>query len=162
MSKREDIPWSKREIWTILFVFVVSMVLATYMLLVKSWVYVAAYWAIWMLFFFLGRFMICRHCDYLTRPCPTLCMGILAGKLFARSNKKDFTEIRTWTFYLDVAFIVAAMIFPLIVYGYFIFREGLTRTEWFLIAVYVVVGITAQVIHSRSCKKCAAGGCPLR
>jgi hypothetical protein len=162
MAKRADVPWTRWEIATIVSLFVFSMVLATYMLSVKSWMFVAIYWAIWILFFSLGRFMVCRHCDYIGRPCPTLCMGMLAGRLFTRSDKKDFTEIRMWTFFLDVSFIVSAMVFPIIVYGCLFFHEGLTAVDRSLSAVYLVIGILVLVFHSRACKRCEAGGCPLR
>jgi hypothetical protein len=162
MSEIIVFPWNKNEIILNLLVFVITIILATYMLLLQSWILLIIYWTIWLLFIFLGRFMICRHCDYLGKSCPTLCMGIIAGKLYKRSSKKNFTEIKMWTFYLDVSFLVLAMIFPLIIYVYLFFREGLMLIEWFLVSIYFICGILALLLHSKSCKKCTVEGCPLR
>lgn len=63
--------------------------------------------------------------------------------LYKRSDKKDFTEIKKWGFFLDVSLIALAMVFPIFV------------------IVYFIIGISTFKIHSNGCKKCTVVGCPL-
>jgi len=137
------------------------MSLATFMLLLKSWLFVIGYWLIWVILIVVGRALICKHCDFLGEKCVSWCMGILGGMLYKRSDKKDFTEIKKWGFFLDVSLIALAMVFPIIVYGYFFFSEGLSIIDWIFVIVYFIIGISTFKIHSNGCNKCTVVGCPL-
>jgi hypothetical protein len=162
MNETNEAPWTRKEICGNLIAISLSIGLATFILLLKSWLFVIGYWLIWVVIIVVGRALVCKHCDYLGKACPTWCMGIIGSKLYKRSDKKDFTEIKIWRFWLDVAFITFAMLFPLIVYIYYIISEGILLLDITLAIIYLIVGIITLVIHTMGCKKCTVKGCPLR
>ncbi|MFX0073700.1 MAG: hypothetical protein ACFFAO_21690 [Candidatus Hermodarchaeota archaeon] len=153
--------WTKTEIWLSLVMLIVSMCLATYMLFIKSWVFLVIYWLLWIIVFILGRYLVCRHCNLLGHPCPTWCFGIIGGLLYKRSEKKDFTEIKKSQFFLDVLLIALALIFPIIIYLYYIIVVNLILLDLFLLIVYFIIGIAAFLYHTKCCRKCTIKGCPL-
>ncbi len=162
MTETNEAPWTKKEICGNLIAIIISMSLATFMLVLKSWLFLIGYWLIWVVLIIVGRALVCKHCDFLGKPCPTWCMGIIGSKLYKRSDKKDFTEIKIWRFWLDVVFIAFAMLFPLIVYIYYFISEGLLLLDVILAIIYLIVGILTLLIHTMGCKKCIVKGCPLR
>ena len=157
----KDSPWTNKEIISNLVAIIILISLATFMIFIKSWLLLPIYWLFWILCIIIGRYFTCRHCDFLGKPCSTWCMGILGGMLYKRSDKKDFTEIKKWGFFLDVSLIALAMVFPIIVYGYFFFSEGLSIIDWIFVIVYFIIGISTFKIHSNGYKKCTVVGCPL-
>lgn len=140
------------------------MILTTFttiILLLKSWIFVPIYWFFWILYFGIGRYVTCRHCDFLGKTCPSWCMGIIGGKLFERSNKKDFCENGPWNLIVDVSFLVAANLVPYIMYAYYLYTFTLTNIDWILIVIYSALGFLTFLVHSRACKKCPISACPL-
>ncbi|TFG28361.1 MAG: hypothetical protein EU532_05465 [Promethearchaeota archaeon] len=132
------------------------------MLLLKSWMFLIVYGLIWLFIIFVGRALVCRHCDFLGKKCVTWCMGIIGSKIYKLSDKKDFTEIKIWKFWLDVVFIAIALLFPIFIYFYYFFRVGLTLVDWILVVIYFIVGLLTFLIHNIGCKKFIVKGCPFR
>ncbi|TFG09696.1 MAG: hypothetical protein EU535_08855 [Promethearchaeota archaeon] len=161
MTKRKDTPWTKKEICGNVIAIIISIGLATFILLIKSLFFLLFYWSIWLIIIVVGRALVCKHCDFLGEKCVTWCMGIIGSKLYKRSNKKDFTEIKIWKFWFDVGCITIALLFPLFVYIYYFFSEGLSVLDWMLIAIYLIAGIITFLYHTMCCKKCTVRGCPL-
>lgn len=161
MTETRESPWSKKEICGNLIAIIISMSIATFILFLKSWLFIVLYWLIWVLIIIVGRTLVCRHCDFLGKPCPTWCMGLIGSKLYKRSNKKDFTEIKIWKFWLDVVFIALVLLFPLIVDIYYLFSEGLSLFDWMCVVIYFIVGMITFLVHTMGCKKCTVKGCPL-
>jgi hypothetical protein len=162
MVETTEGPWTNKEICGNLLAIIISMGLATFMLLLKSWLFLIGYWLIWAIMIIVGRALVCRHCNFLGKKCPTWCMGLIGSKLYKRSDKKDFTEIKIWKFWFDVALIAFAMLFPFIIYVYYIISEGLLLLDILLAIIYLIVGIITMLIHTMGCKKCTVNGCPLR
>ncbi len=162
MTETKKTPWTTGEICGNLIAIIISMGFATFILLLKSWFLVIGYWVLWAIVIFVGRALVCRHCDFLGKPCPTWCMGLIGSKLYKRSDKKDFTEIKIWRFWLDVIFIAFALLFPLTVYIYYFISEGIVLLDVILAIIYFIVGITTFLIHTLGCRKCTVNGCPLR
>jgi hypothetical protein len=139
------------------------MIFAKIIISMKNWLFLPLYWFIWIIDFVVGRYVTCRHCEFLGQPCPTWCMGIIGGKLYKRSNKKSFTEIGLWKFFVfDVLFIFLAIIFPYIVYVYSFIIKGSVLIDWMLLIIYSIIVIVTLKMHSSSCKKCPIEGCPLK
>ncbi len=155
-------PWSRNDIVVNLIAIIILMSYATIILLLKSWMFIPIYWLFWGLYFVIGRYVTCRHCDYLGKACPSWCMGKIGGKLYKRSDKKNFAEAGLWKMVIfDVGFLGLANIFPLVVYFYYYFSEGLTVIDWFLISIYGLIGIIILLIHQKKgCAKCTLP-CPL-
>lgn len=162
MNEVTDSPWTKKDIWANLIAVLILMSLASYMILVKSWVLLIFYWIMWFLYFTVGRYVVCRHCDYLGKPCATWCMGIIGGKLFKRSDKKNFLENGKWKFFVfALSFLFIAGLLPLIVYVYQLFTEGLSIIDWTFLIIYFIIFIIVNIIHlSLGCKKCPIKVCP--
>jgi hypothetical protein len=161
MSEIKESPWTKEEIYINLITIIISMILASYMMILKSWILILIYWFNWVVVFIVGRYLVCRHCNFLGEKCPSWCLGIIGSLLYKRSDKKDFTETKKCKFFLDVFLIAFAIIFPLIVYIFYFLIEGLILFEWILVIIYFLVGIGVFFIHSRSCTKCTVKGCPI-
>jgi len=161
MTETRNSPWTKKEIRGNMIAILISMSLATFILLLKSLLFLLFYWLIWAIIIVVGRAFVCRHCDFLGKPCPTWCMGIIGSKLYTRSNKKDFTEIKIWKFWFDVGCIALVLLFPLFVYIYYFFSEGLSVLDWMLVSIYFIAGIITFLYHTMGCKKCTVKGCPL-
>ncbi|TFG05108.1 MAG: hypothetical protein EU539_09765 [Promethearchaeota archaeon] len=161
MAENKYSSWTKNEIWLSLGLLLISMGLASFMLIRKNWIFFFIYWLLWFIVIILGRYLVCRHCNFLGKPCPTWCFGIIGGFLYKRSNKKDFTEIRKSQFFLDVFLIAMALIFPILVYLYLFLTEGLLIFDLFLAIIYFVIGLVVFLFHSKCCTKCPIKGCPL-
>ncbi len=155
-------PWSKKEI-CINVVFMAALILfGSILLFLKNIWLLLAYWGLWGVVIIVGRGLACRHCDLLGKACPTWGFGIIGGLLYSRSDKKDFTEIRIWKFYLDVVFIAIAMLFPVFVYLSFLFIGQNFIFNLMGALIYLILGLLTFIVHSYSCKKCPIPGCPLR
>ncbi len=161
MTEIKESPWTKKDIRINLIAVIILMILANYLILLKSWTLIFIYWFNWIIVIIVGRYLACRHCDFLGEKCPSWCMGVIGGLLYKRSEKKDFTETKKWKFFLDVFLIAFAIIFPLIVYLFYFLIEGLLLFEWILVIIYLMMAIIVFLIHSRSCKKCTVKGCPI-
>ena len=133
------------------------MSFATIIILMKNWLFLHIYWFIWIIDFVVGRYITCRHCEFLGKPCPTWCMGIIGSKLYKRS------EIGLWKFFVfDVLLIFLAIIFRYIVYVYSFIIEGRVLIDWIFLIIYSIIVIITLKMHSTSCKKCPMEGCPLK
>jgi len=162
MNETVSLPWSKKDVWLNLIVILILMGLATYMILVKSWILLIIYWLVWVLYFTVGRYVTCRHCDFLGKACCSWCMGIIGGKLYKRSDKKNFVENGMWKVFLfALSFLFAALIFPIVYYFYILFTDSLSVVDWTLLIIYFIMFIITLAIHqSFGCNKCSIVECP--
>jgi len=157
----KDSPWSKNVIILNLVAIICLMSLATYMILVKSWIFLLIYWVNWILFFTVGRYFSCRHCDFHGKACPSWCMGIIGGKLYKRSNKKNFCEdgglLKAILF--DITFLMLGIFFPYLIYMYYSLTDVLTLVDWVLLGIYSLLVVFTLGIHHKGCKKCPNDEC---
>ena len=159
---QDPLPWTEEEIRHNVLAVVSLMILASILLVIQSWLFLPFYWLFWVLYFTVGRYFTCRHCDFLGKPCPSWCMGIIGGWLYKRTDKKDFLENGPWkALFFDVAFLALANIYPYLVYGWILFQSGLNWLDWILLAIYSVLGFLTLYVHSRGCRKCPVEACPL-
>ncbi|TFF89628.1 MAG: hypothetical protein EU548_07155 [Promethearchaeota archaeon] len=162
MTLANDHPWSKKEILANFVSILILMIYATIILLLKSWFSLLLYWAFWGLYFTVGRYVTCRHCDFLGRACCSWCVGIIGDKLYKRSNAKSFPEVGLWKMLLfDVSFLLLANIHPIIIYGISFLLNGIILIDLILLSIYALLGIITLSIHDQGCKKCPIKGCPL-
>jgi hypothetical protein len=162
-----DSPFSKKSINANLIAIISLMVLGTIIILNKvkyTWFYLPLYWLFWGLFFIVGGYFSCRHCNFLGKRCPTWNRGIIAGKLFKRSDKKSFMDNPKWQFILlNWSFFAVAMFAP---YSVFLIAlmdpvKNLTIIDDILFFLYLAVDLITIYLHSKGCKKCTMYDCPL-
>lgn len=163
-TKCSELPWSKKLVQANLIALFVAMGFATYMLLIKSWIFVVIYWILWLLFFTIGRYVSCRHCQFHGKPCTSWCMGIIGGKLYKRSNKEHIFENKGLLKMLlfDVSFFVVVALLPVLIYTSFFFTVGLNFTDWVLLSVYGIIAVVVFILHQMGCNKCPTEQCPLK
>jgi len=159
----KDIPWTKKDVYINFFALITTMVIGTLVLALKSWLFLLIFWILWVLYAVVGRYVTCRHCDYLGKACPSWFMGIIGGKLYKRSDKKCFPEVGLWKMIVfDVSFLASATLLPIILYTVLLFSEGLLAIDWVLLIVYTIIGLITLTLHSAlGCKKCPITGCPM-
>ena len=160
-------PWSKKSINANIVALISLIVIGTVIILYRAinWMlYLPLYFLFWALYFTVGGYFSCRHCDNLGKPCPSWNKGIIAGKLFKRSDKKSFMEIPRWQFILlDGLFFIIAMFAP---YSVFLIAlmdpvKNLTIIDDILFFLYLAVDLITIYLHSKGCKKCTMYDCPL-
>jgi len=159
----KDIPWTKKEVYVNFIALLTTIAIGTILLLLKSWLFLIFFWILWILYAVVGRYVTCRHCDFLGKACPSWFMGIIGGKLYKRSDKKCFPEVGLWKmFVFDVSFLALATLLPIIVYIFSFFSVGLLISDWILFFIYGAVGLLTLGLHSKlGCSKCPINGCPL-
>ena len=162
-TKCDGLPWSKNLIRANLITLVVAMIFGTYILILISWISLIIYWVFWLVFFTLGRYVSCRHCDFLGKPCPSWCMGIIGGKLFKRSQKEHIFEDKGMLkmAFFDIAPFAVAALLPIIFYIFNRFSVGLSFFDWILLIIYGIIVVVAFTLHQMGCNKCPIGQCPL-
>jgi len=162
-TKCSELPWSKRLIQVNLIALIIAMVFSTYMLLIKSWIFVIIYWIAWGLYFTVGRYVSCRHCEFYGKPCTSWCMGLIGGKLYKRSEKKHIFEDKGMLkmMFFDVSFFVIAALLPVIVYIYYFFISGLSLIDLILLTIYGLIAIVVFLLHQIGCNKCPLKQCPM-
>ena len=162
-DKWKDIPWTKKEIYANFIALLTTIILGTISLLIMNWGYVLLFWVFWILYAVVGRYVTCRHCDFLGKPCPSWFMGIIGGKLYKRSEKKCFPEAGIWKMIIfDVSFLVGATLLPIIIYILSFLTKGFLMTDAIIIFIYGIVGLITLSIHSKfGCSKCPIEQCPL-
>ena len=163
MNETVSLPWTKKDIWLNLIAVLILMGLATYMILVKSWILMIIYWLVWVLYFTVGRYVTCRHCDFLGKACCSWCLGIIGGKLYKRSDKKNFAENGMWKVFLfALSFLFTVMLFPIVYYFYILFTDSLSVVDWALLIIYFIMVLIMNAIHMFfGCKKCPIVECLL-
>ena len=158
----EGIPWSKKEVTANLIAIFTLLVYGSIIILLKNWFGLIIFWIFWVLYLVVGRYVTCRHCDYLGKACCSWCVGIVGGKLYKRSKLRSFPEAGLWKMLIfDVLWLALATITPYVLYAYYFFTEGLPLIDWILLGIYTVIGFITLGIHNRGCKKCPITGCPL-
>ena len=158
----EGIPWSKKEVYANLLAILTLLVYGSIIILLKSWIFLIAFWIFWLLYLVVGRYVTCRHCDYLGKACCSWCVGIVGGKLYKRSKLQSFPEAGLWKMLVfDVLWLALATLTPYFLYGYYFLIDGLQLIDWTLLAIYSIVGAIMLWIHNRGCKKCPITGCPM-
>jgi len=161
----EESPWTSFDIAINLIILFISIGLSTFMLVLKAlWIYLVLYYLCWGLYIIVGRYVTCRHCDFLGKPCPSWCMGIIAGKLYKRSNKPNFCADGGFLTALlfDISFLLIAVLIPLIAYVLEALTGILQPLEWVLLAIYLIVALLMIITHSLTgCKKCPIADCPM-
>jgi fumarate reductase subunit D len=91
-------------------------------------------------------------------------MGIIAGKLYKRSNKPNFCADGGFltALLLDISFLLVAVLIPLIAYVLEALTGVLQPLEWVLLAIYLIVALLMIITHSLiGCKKCSITDCPM-
>jgi hypothetical protein len=163
----EDSPWTKFDIVINLIILISLLAFSTVILILKAaWVYLGLFWVVFVVgYMLIGRYVTCRHCDHLGKPCPSWCMGII-GKFwgFKRSGKKNFCVDGGFrvAVLLDISFLIIAAIIPVIVYIIEAVTFGLAAADYILLTIYLVLVLMTLGIHSvTGCKKCDITDCPM-
>ncbi len=157
-------PWTKRDITLNLIALISLVTFASFILIIKNWIFLLIYGLFWVIYIFVGRYVTCRHCDYLGKPCPSWNMGLIASKLYTRSDKKNFAEAGLWKlFVLDILPLMLADLYPIIIYFAPIFTPiGLTVVDWYILGFYITILLITLYIHqTKGCNKCNIKSCPL-
>lgn len=157
-------PWTKNKIRANLIAIFILVILAIIMIIIKIWLMLVLYCVFWILFITVGRYVSCRHCDFLGKPCPSWGMGIIGAKFFQRSEKKNiFERGGLWKMLLfDISFLALANLMPIYLYIYLLFIQGLTIIDWGLLIFYsLMVVITLAIHQTTGCNKCPTEPCPL-
>ncbi|NVM30711.1 MAG: hypothetical protein HWN65_17860 [Candidatus Helarchaeota archaeon] len=159
----EESSWTRLDIVVNLISMIILMTFGTFILVIKCWRCVLAWAILWGLYIIVGRYVTCRHCDYLGKPCPSWCMGIIGGWLYERSEKKNFCEDGYFKlFVFDILFMVLAILIPYIKYIIDFIRVVVFISDVILIIIYTVIVVITLVLHQKfGCRKCSIIDCPL-
>ena len=158
----EESPWSSWDVRLNFIAIVILWAFGTYILAIKCWIMLIVFWIFWALYFTIGRYMTCRHCDFLGKPCPSWNVGILAKMMgMKRSEKKNFYEEGNLKLILfDVSFLLLAILVPYIKYVYDFFLYGVGTFDLVLLIIYSTIVVIVLLLHSQlGCKKCPLDGC---
>jgi len=162
-----DSPWSKKNLNLNIIALILLIAVGTIIILFRTtypFIYLPLYFLTWIFYFTVGGYFTCRHCDFLGKPCPSWNKGIVAGKLFKRSDKKNFMEIPKWQFILfNVTFLVFGLFSPYIPFA-IIFIDPIRRMTFIdniLLPLYFILEVTTIGLHSYGCRKCTISECPL-
>jgi len=162
-----DSPWSKKSLTINLIVLISLITVGTIIILFRStypFIYLPLYFFAWIFYYTVGGYYTCRHCDFLGKPCPSWNKGVIAGKLFKRTDKKNFMELPRWQFILfDIVPLLLALFSPYLPFA-IIFIDPVRRMtliDNILLPLYAVLEITAIALHSMGCRKCSISECPL-
>jgi len=165
MSMTEESPWNTFDITINLVILFIAIGLSTAMLVLKAlWIYLGIYYLCWGLYIIVGRYVTCRHCDFLGKPCPSWFMGMIAGKLYKRSDKPNFCADGGFrnALLFDISFLLIAVLIPLIAYIIEALTGTLLALEWTLFAIYLIIALLMLIIHSLTgCRKCPIADCPM-
>lgn len=158
----EESPWSKFDLLINLVLLLIWLSFSTVLLILKSaWLFLALFWVVFVGgYMVLGRYVTCRHCDFLGKPCPSWMMGIIGGKMFSRSDKKNFCVDGGFikAALLDMSFLILAVLLPLLAY----ILAGIQPFDWVLLGLYLILVLALLIVHSLTgCKKCPIADCPL-
>ncbi len=160
----EESPWSSIDVAVNLIILGAVIGFSLFILITKmAWVFLGIWVTMLLLYIFVGRYVTCRHCDFLGKPCPSWCMGIIGGFLYKRSEKKNFCEDGILNLVLfDISFLIVAMLIPIIVYVIQLVSFGLLLVDWTIFSIYIVLVLVALGTHSiKGCRKCPIEDCPL-
>ena len=158
----QEIPWSRNEIYVNLLLMIILITFGSAIIILKYWLIVLVFWLFFGLYLVVGRYVTCRHCDFLGKPCCSWCVGIIGDKLYKRSQVKSFPEVGLWKMLIfDVLWLFLAILTPYLLYGYYLITEGLKMLDWILLGIYSIIGVLTLYVHSKGCKKCPISGCPL-
>ena len=156
----EESPWTTFDNAINLVLMIVLLVYATFMLVIKaSWLFLALFWVMILLYMTVGRYTTCRHCDFLGKACPSWCMGIIGAKLYKRSEKENFCKDGFLIpFLTDVLFLFIGFACPIIAY----FIAGLLLFDWMILIIYIVLLVATLGVHwLAGCRKCPIKDCPM-
>lgn len=157
-----DSPWSIKEIKINLVLMLLLIIYASIIIIMISWINLIIYWIFWALYLIIGRYVTCRHCDFLGKACNSWCVGIIGGKLYKRSDKACFPDAGIWKmFFFDVSFILIAVLYPFFVYGFILLGFGFNLFYILLISIYAFLAGAVLITHDKGCKKCPIEKCPL-
>jgi len=158
-------PWTSFDIRINLIIVLILIGFSIVILAVKFlWVFLGLYILCWGLYIVVGRYVTCRHCDFLGKPCPSWCMGILGGKLYKRSNKRNFCVEGGFipAVLFDISFLIIAVFIPIIAYIVQLLTVGLLALDYVLLTVYLILALLTLIMHSLTgCKKCPIADCPM-
>ncbi|MDD1776602.1 MAG: hypothetical protein LUQ65_00410 [Candidatus Helarchaeota archaeon] len=161
----EKSPWTTFDIRINLTIVLILIGFSIFMLALKAfWVFLGLYILCWGLYIVVGRYVTCRHCDFLGKACPSWCMGILGGKLYKRSTKRNFCVEGGFihAVLLDISFLIIAVSIPIIAYIVQLLTIGLLTLDYILLAVYLILALLTLIMHSLTgCKKCPIADCPM-
>ncbi|HUY01152.1 MAG TPA: hypothetical protein VMV49_16450 [Candidatus Deferrimicrobium sp.] len=159
----ENSPWTSFDININLILLFIFLGFATFILAIKSWIFLVVFWVFILLYIVVGRYVTCRHCDYLGKPCPSWCMGIIGAKLYKRSEKENFCkEGFLIPFLCDILVLIIAVAIPIMTYLIELWTVGLRLVDWIILIIYIVIIGVTLVMHSiTGCKKCTIKDCPL-
>lgn len=91
-------------------------------------------------------------------------MGILGGKLYKRSNKRNFCVEGGFipAVLFDISFLIIAVFIPIIAYIVQLLTVGLLALDYVLLTVYLILALLTLIMHSLTgCKKCPIADCPM-
>ena len=161
----EESPWTAFDIRSNLIMVLILIGFSIVILAMKFlWVFLGLYVLCWGLYIIVGRYVTCRHCDFLGKPCPSWCMGILGGKLYKRSNKRNFCVEGGFIYAVlfDISFLIIAVFIPIIAYITELFTVGLLALDYVFLAIYLILALLTVIMHSLTgCKKCQISECPM-
>jgi hypothetical protein len=162
-----DSPWSKKNLNINIIALISLITVGTIIIIWRSTypvIYLPLYFLAWIFYYTVGGYYTCRHCDFLGKPCPSWNKGVLAGKLYKRTDKKTFMEIPRWQFILLNIFpLVLALFSPYIPFA-IIFLDPLrsmSLVDNILLPLYAALEIAVIALHSMGCRKCTISECPL-
>jgi hypothetical protein len=157
--------WTSIDIRINLITLFILVGFSTFMLVIKAqWVLLILYYVCWGLYIVVGRYVTCRHCDYLGKACPSWCMGILGGKLYKRSAKRNFCVEGGFIYgvLFDISFLLIAVFIPVFAYLVQALQGGLVAVDYVLLVIYIILALLTVILHSLTgCKKCPIADCPM-
>ncbi len=160
-------PWVKKSLNRNLISLILLITLGTIIISLRTTypiIYLPMYFICWVFYFTVGSYFTCRHCDFLGKPCPSWNKGIIAGKIFKRSDKKNFMEIPQWQMFIFAIGPLMIGLFSPYIPFIIIFIDPVRKmafTDNILLPLYVVLELIVIWLHSRGCKNCPISECPL-
>ena len=153
--------WSRQTMLLNSLLFYPAVLLGGYVLWGKSAVMFSVYVAVWLGVIVLGRYFVCRRCQYYGADCPTFGYSYLA-RMFKKDETKPFSGLAC---HIDILVQVLVMLLPVLAWilgGLHVVVPRYDTIDHVLTGTYVALAVLMLGVHSATgCNRCDIAECRL-
>jgi hypothetical protein len=155
------VPWSRQTMLLNSLLFYPVVFLGGYVLWSKSAVMFWVYAAVWLGVIVLGRYFVCRRCQYYGVACPSFGYSYMA-RMFRKDESKPFSGLAC---HIDAFVQMLAMLLPVLAWilgSLDIVVPRHETTDHIIMGIYVIVAVLMLFVHSvTGCNRCDIAECRL-
>src|SRR5512137_928950 len=146
--------WSRQTMLLNSLLFYPAVILGGYVLWEKSLVMFLVYAAVWLGVIVLGRYFVCRRCNYYGVDCPSFGYSHLA-RMFKKDGSKGFSGLAC---HIDILVQVLVMLLPVLAWVFSALDIVVPRYDTMdhvLTGTYVALAVSMLGIHTATgCNRC--------